>query len=105
MHEISGTTGTDETRGRQHFEMLRSIGDREAELARKIFYAPVALRQEIQHLEALRIGEGRPDPGQVEVQLVLKPAMLDFHIQLVGLIVEYPSRCERLGSPLAAALY
>ena len=59
----------------QSLEVLRGVGDREADLDRERLDGALALREELQNLEAVRARQRLPDAGELAVEAILEGAM------------------------------
>ena len=64
-----------ETRAPQLLEMRGRQADGDGSPPRQDLDAPLALGEEIEHLDAVRVGERAPDPGELRVELVLRRAI------------------------------
>ena len=62
----------DERRLPKRLEMLRCIGERQANLAREGLDGTLSLGQQLQEFEPVRARERLPDAGELPVQLILE---------------------------------
>jgi hypothetical protein len=65
----------DERRLPKSLEMLRCVGERQADLAREGLNGTLSLGQKFQDLEAVRARERLPDAGELPVQPILELAV------------------------------
>ena len=65
----------DERRLPKRLEVLRCVGERQADLARERLDGAFSLGEQLQELEAVRARERLPDAGELRVQPILELTM------------------------------
>ena len=60
----------------QNLQMLGGVRERERRLARQVLHRPLALREQIEEFQPMRIGEGSGDTADLRVEALLEVAML-----------------------------
>ncbi len=68
VHEQSVLPTFNERRLSERLQMLRGVRHRETDLRRQRINSPLALRQQFEHLETMRVGQRFPEPGELAVK-------------------------------------
>ena len=67
VHEQSVLPTLNEGGLSERLQVLGRVRHRDTELGRQRIDGPLTLRQQLEHLETMRIGQGFPEPGELAV--------------------------------------
>ena len=75
MHEEAILAAVDQGRLAKRLKVLRRIGDGQPHLGGQRIDRALALREQLEHLEPMRIRQGLADAGEQTIEAILEDAM------------------------------
>jgi len=89
VHEQAVLPALNESGLPERLQVLRRVRQGKTDFRRERIHRPLSLRQEIQHLEAVRAGQRLAQPGELAVEAVLElPLRVDHH-QVINILLDH----------------